>query len=113
MTLSHRAQMVPRAAIYARFSSDAQRDASIEDQIRVCRARAEREGWPVVEVFTDYAISGATALRPGFQALLTALRSGAVDMVLSESLDRLSRDQEHLAGFFKQASFSGVRIVTL
>src|SRR5215203_4710642 len=92
-----------RAAIYARYSSDQQREASIEDQARVCRARAAREGWQVVELFTDYAVSGATTLRPGFQALQAAMRTGAFDLVLAESLDRLSRDQEHIAGLFKQA----------
>jgi site-specific DNA recombinase len=55
--------MTLRAAIYARYSSDLQRDASIEDQLRVCRARAEREGWPVIETYTDRATSGATTLR--------------------------------------------------
>ncbi len=64
----------------------------------MCRARAEREGWRVVGAFTDHAVSGATALRPGYQALLAAIRSGEVDIVLTESLDRLSRDQEHIAG---------------
>lgn len=54
-----------RAVIYARYSSDLQRDASIDDQVRVCRARADKEGWQVVEVFADHAISGATTLRPG------------------------------------------------
>ena len=38
--------MSPKAVIYSRFSSELQRDASIEDQIRLCRARIEREGWP-------------------------------------------------------------------
>ena len=37
-----------RAAIYARFSTQMQREASIEDQVRLCRERAEREGWTVV-----------------------------------------------------------------
>jgi site-specific DNA recombinase len=104
---------VVRCAVYARYSSDQQREASIEDQVRACRARAEREGWQVAVVHTDYAVSGATALRPGFQALLADLRAGAVDVVLAESLDRLSRDQEHIAGFYKQAAFAGARIVTL
>ena len=58
-----------RCAVYARYSSDQQREASIEDQVRACRVRADREGWQVVVVHTDYAVSGATALRPGFQAL--------------------------------------------
>ncbi|WP_232475204.1 recombinase family protein [Neoroseomonas rubea] len=55
-----------RCALYARFSSDLQRTASIEDQLRLCNVRAEREGWQVVGTFTDVAISGATMLRPGY-----------------------------------------------
>ncbi len=33
-----------KVALYARYSSDNQRDASIADQLRICRIRAEREG---------------------------------------------------------------------
>ena len=55
-----------RAAIYARYSSNNQRDASIEDQVRICRERIEREGWTSVEVYSDAALSGATTLRPGY-----------------------------------------------
>lgn len=102
-----------RAALYARYSSEVQSSASIEDQLRVCRARADREGWTIVETFTDAAISGATTLRPGYQALLGAMREGTVDLVLTESLDRFSRDLEHIAAFHKQAVFAGVRVVTL
>ena len=102
-----------RARIYARYSSDSQREASIEDQIRRCRARIEREGWIETEVFTDYAISGATAQRPGFKALLDTARTGHADVVVAEALDRISRDQEHIAGFYKELSFAGVQIVTL
>jgi site-specific DNA recombinase len=105
--------MTLRCALYGRFSSENQREASLADQERICRARAEREGWQVVGAFTDHAVSGATALRPGYQALLAVLRGGEVDIVLTESLDRLSRDQEHIAGFYKQAQFAGVRVVTL
>ena len=53
-----------RTAIYARYSSDLSRDASIEDQVRLCRAHADRAGWQVTEVFEDRAISGASAIRP-------------------------------------------------
>jgi site-specific DNA recombinase len=49
-----------RVAIYARYSSDNQRDASIADQPRICRQFAARQGWTVVQEFTDHAISGAT-----------------------------------------------------
>jgi len=44
---------MPRVAIYARYSSDNQRDASIEDQIAVCRRYAERQGWTVVDWYAD------------------------------------------------------------
>jgi len=56
-----------KAAIYARYSSDNQREASIEDQFRLCREYAERQGWQVVESYSDRAISGASLLRPGIQ----------------------------------------------
>ena len=59
-----------RAVIYARYSSDAQREASIEDQTEVCRRYAERQGWQLVRIYEDRALSGASAARPGYQALL-------------------------------------------
>ena len=49
-----------RAVIYARYSSDNQREASIEDQIEVCRSRIDAEGWNLEATYTDRAISGAT-----------------------------------------------------
>ena len=57
--------MSGRAAIYARFSSEMQSRASIEDQIRVCTAHLARDGCSVMETYADYAISGATALLAG------------------------------------------------
>lgn len=60
----------PRVALYARFSTDQQSAASIEDQLRLCREYAERQGWTVVESYSDRAISGASLLRPGIQALM-------------------------------------------
>jgi site-specific DNA recombinase len=50
-----------RAVIYARYSSDLQSEASIEDQIRLCRERVEQENGTVVDVYADYAISGKPA----------------------------------------------------
>jgi len=102
-----------RAAIYARFSSDSQRDASIDDQVQVCRAPALREGFEVGKVYADYALSGASAARPRFQQLLADARAGRVQVVLAEGLDRLSRDQEHIAGFHKQMAFLRVRVLTV
>ena len=102
-----------KVAIYARYSSDNQRDASIADQMRVCRAFAERQGWTIAQEYSDHAVSGATLLRSGFQSLMRDALNRRFDVVLAESLDRFSRDQEDTAGLFKRLTFAGVNIVTL
>ena len=103
-----------RVAVYARYSDDKQSAASIEDQQRICRMHADKQGWRIVESYSDAAISGSTViLRPGVQALLRDALAGEFDVVLAEALDRLSRDQEDIAGLFKRLRFAGVPIVTL
>lgn len=102
-----------RAVIYARYSTDLQSPSSIEDQIRICRERIDREGWTYVTAYSDRAISGASSLRAAYQALLADARTGQFEIVVAEALDRLSRDQEHVAHLFKHLSFAGVRLVTL
>ncbi len=101
-----------RAAIYARYSSELQSAASIRDQVRLCQRLCTEKGWTVVEVFADEAMSGASHLRPQFQALQQAAMNGRVDVIVSEALDRLSRDQEHIAALYKRMQFLGVRIET-
>ena len=101
-----------RAAIYARFSTTMQREASIEDQVRICRERAALERCEVIEVFSDMAISGASTRRPGLQSLLALAERGGVDVILCEALDRLSRDQADVAQLYKRLSFHDVRIIT-
>jgi site-specific DNA recombinase len=102
-----------RAVIYARYSSELQRDASIEDQVRLCRARIEQEHWQYQNAYTDRAMSAASTMRPAYQSLLEDVRNGRFDIVVAEALDRLSRDQEDVAGLFKRLCFAGVRLVTL
>lgn len=102
-----------RAAIYARYSSRMQREASIEDQVRLCAERAEREGWSVIQTFSDMAVSGASMHRPGLQALLDHVERGGIDVIVAEALDRLSRDQADVAALYKQLTFHGVEVVTL
>nr|WP_206364875.1 recombinase family protein [Sphingomonas populi] len=102
-----------KVALYARYSSDSQRDASIADQLRVCRAHAERQGWRIIEEYTDHAISGASLLRPGIQAMIADALQGRFQIVLAEAMDRLSRDQEDIAGLFKRMAYGDVKIITL
>ena len=102
-----------KVAIYARYSSENQRDASIADQFRVCREFAQRQGWHVEREYSDHAVSGATLMRPGFQAMMREALRKKFDIVMAEALDRFSRDQEDTAGLFKRLTFAGVNIVTL
>lgn len=83
-----------RAAIYARFSSDSQKETSITDQIRLCRDAAVNLGMTVVGDYSDLAISGAVgvAKRPQGRFLLADARDRKFEVILLESLDRLSRD---------------------
>jgi len=103
-----------KVALYARYSSDNQSVASIDDQFRICREHAAREKWKIVGTYHDAAISGASViLRPGVQALLQDAQRGKFDLVLAEALDRVSRDQADVATLFKHLRFAGVQIVTL
>ncbi len=103
-----------RCALYARFSSALQSESSIDDQIRLCRERAERDGMTVSDVFTDYAISGSNlSNRPGMLSLMEAAKRREFDVVIAEALDRISRDQEDIAAIYKRLNHVDVRIFTL
>ena len=102
-----------RAATYARYSTDLQSNASIEDQQRVCQRLITDRGWMLALAYSDAGISGASLMRPGYQRLLEDARNRKVDVVVSEGLDRISRDQEHIAAFYKQMKYLGIPVVTV
>ena len=59
-----------RAVIYARYSSDGQREESIEGQLRECKEYAERHNMTVVLTYVDRATSAKTDNRPEFQKMI-------------------------------------------
>ena len=100
-------------AIYARYSSDLQTEKSIADQLARCRDIARAYASGPAEVFTDQALSGAsTANRPGLLALLRRLEQGRISIIITESLDRLSRDQADLALIYRATKTHGARLIT-
>jgi DNA invertase Pin-like site-specific DNA recombinase len=100
-----------RAAIYARFSTDLQRDRSIDDQVALCSEFAAKARLIVTRAYSDRARSGASTFgRAGLLALMDDARAHRFDIVLVEALDRLSRDQEDLAGLYKRLTFAGIEI---
>ncbi len=101
-----------RAAVYARYSSDLQREASIEDQYRECERAAARAGLTVVARFEDKAVSGGTADRAGYQALLSAARSGQYDVIVAEDVSRLWRNRSEFGQRSAELEDLGLHLVT-
>ncbi len=79
-------------ASYARFSSDNQRDASIEDQQRMCRKFAEHEGMVITREYADKAMSGKLENRPEYSQLVKDIENGEMAVLLVDDLSRLSRN---------------------
>jgi site-specific DNA recombinase len=102
-----------KCAIYTRFSSDRQREASSEDQARNCRRRVEAEGWTLVEHFKDEGISGATAARPAYQAMLRAAAASTFDVLLVDDLSRLARDSIEQERAIRRLEFQGRRVIAV
>ena len=99
-----------KAVIYARFSCSKQREASIEDQLRVCRAWCAKEGFSIVHEYCDHAISGRTDDRPEFQRMIA--NGGESDIVLVYMMDRFSRDEYDAPMYKKMLRDAGVRVVS-
>ena len=101
-----------RIAIYGRHSTSFQNPMSSDDQVRACRPLVERLGGEVIDVFTDPEMSGYRRDRPGLKALLNSVRTGEVDMVVCEALDRIARDGEDVAWLGKKLRFDRVGLHT-
>jgi site-specific DNA recombinase len=104
-----------RCAIYARYSSEKQNSATIDQQIRKCREYAARQGLAVSEdhIYADEAISGATDNREGLQSLLgaTQQRPRPFDVILVDDTSRLSRKLADSMRIFEQLQFARIRVV--
>ena len=99
-----------RVAVYARFSCDKQRDASIEDQIYEAERYCERHDYEIVKVYADYAISGRSDDRPQFLAMIDDAQNGAFDVVLVWKMDRFARNMQDQFYHEKILADSGVRL---
>lgn len=104
--------MTTRAATYSRYSSDQQRESSITQQQRNCAARAATEGWQIIAEFADAAISGSDNQRPQYVAMQEAARRSEFEVLVLDSLSRLTRDSMEQERVIRRLEFLGIRIVT-
>ena len=100
------------AVIYARFSSSAQREASIEQQINVCTTYAQQNGYTILQTYSDRAITGRTDQRPQFLQMIKDAREGRFCAVIVYALDRFSRDKYDSARYKHDLRQNGVRVVS-
>lgn len=101
-----------RCALYARFSSDLQSEASIDDQLRQCERAAAAAGLVISHRFEDRGISGGTAERPGYQSLLAAARHGDFEVIVTEDLSRLWRSRAEFGPRSAELEDLGIHLVT-
>lgn len=101
-----------KAVIYARYSSDMQREESIEGQIRECKEYAERNGITILSTYIDRAMSAKTADRPEFQRMIHDSEKKLFDVVLVYKLDRFSRDRYDSAHYKRILKKNGVHVLS-
>ena len=100
------------AVIYARYSSDSQREESIEGQLRECREYAERNNMTIVGTYIDRALSAKTADRPEFQHMIKDSAKELFEIVLVWKLDRFSRDRYDSAHYKHILKKNGVKVIS-
>ena len=104
---------MPNAVIYARYSSDTQREESIEGQIRECREYARHQGFKVIDTYIDRACSARTDDRPDFQRMIKDSSKRHFEIVLVWKLDRFARNRYDSARYKQVLKKNGVKVVSV
>ncbi len=102
------------AVIYARFSSSAQREESIEGQVRECTARAEADGYTIVKIYKDSAVSGTSVdKRTSFLQMIDDAKSGFFSRIYIYKYDRFARNVADSHIYEELLSKQGVELVSV
>ena len=100
------------AVIYARYSSAAQTEQSIEGQLRVCHDYAARNGMTIVHEYIDRAISGTSDRRPEFQRMISDSENRKFQCVIVYKLDRFSRNRFDSLFYKRQLQKNGINVAS-
>ena len=98
--------------IYARYSSDNQREESIDGQLRECKAFAEKNDIQIIDTYIDRALSAKTDNRPDFQRMIKDSAKGKFEVVLVWKLDRFARNRYDSAHYKTILRKNGVKVVS-
>lgn len=98
-------------AVYARYSSHAQNDASIEQQVAECKAYASSHDLKITEVYADRAISGRSDRRPEFQKMIRHAESGRFQIVLTYKSNRIARNMLDALRYEERLEKAGVKVI--
>lgn len=105
--------IIPRAALYARFSSDNQREESIDAQLRAMREYCKRNKVVIANEYCDHARSATTDDRPEFQKMIQESKNCEFDIVIVHKLDRFSRDRYDSAYYKRELKKCGVSLISV
>ena len=98
--------------IYARYSSDNQREESIEGQLRECQAFAKKNDITLLEPYIDRALSAKTDNRPNFLKMIKDSAAKKFDVVIVWKLDRFSRNRFDSAHYKNILRKNGIRVIS-
>ncbi len=98
--------------IYARYSSDNQREESIDGQLRECKAFAEKNDIRIIDSYIDRALSAKTDNRPAFQQMINDSSKGLFDVIIVWKLDRFARNRYDSAHYKNLLKKNGVKVVS-
>jgi site-specific DNA recombinase len=102
-----------RAAIYARYSSDNQRDESIDAQVRAIEEFAKKNDIVIVGTYADKAKSATSDKRPEFQRMIKDSAAGIFEIVIVHKLDRFSRDKYDSALYKRKLRTNGIKLISI
>lgn len=105
-------QAMKNAVIYARFSSHAQNEQSIEGQLAECHAFAERNNLRIVHEYIDRALTGTTDKRPEFLQMIEDSKRKGFQFVIVYQLDRFARNRYDSATYKAKLKKNGVRVLS-
>lgn len=101
------------AVEYVRYSSDNQREESIEAQRRAIHEFAERNGYSIINTYADEALSATTDNRPQFLKMISDSKEGKFQVVICHKLDRFARNRYDSAFYKKTLKENGVRLISV